>query len=186
MFTVPSHFPSKRSSLIALVGCKPCWALIEYALGIDLPDVVADHPVVRALNEHTNDLVTWSNVRFLHFVIRYPIFIVVFAQDIFSYNVEQARGDTHNMIVIYMQEPWNMSLQKAIDRVGEMCHESIEAFTTNQDNLPTEWFDEDGNQVPVNNDEVQQYVKGLQNWIVGFVLSSASFSKLIVLKFSGP
>jgi hypothetical protein len=43
-------------------GCKPCFALIEYAAGIDLPDEVVNHPTVRALEEATNDLVTWSNV----------------------------------------------------------------------------------------------------------------------------
>ncbi|KAF8830965.1 hypothetical protein HHX47_DHR1000254 [Lentinula edodes] len=65
-------------------GCKPCWALIEYALDIDLPDFVVEDPIIIALNQTTNDLVTWSN-------------------DIFSYNVEQSRGDTHNMIVILMK-----------------------------------------------------------------------------------
>ncbi|KAJ8074430.1 Alpha-muurolene synthase [Marasmius tenuissimus] len=128
-------------------GCKPCWALIEYALGIDLPDVVAYHPVIKALNEHTNDLVTWSN-------------------DIFSFNVEQARGDTHNMIVIYMKRH-GYSLQDAVDTVGKHCENAIKNFSEARKKLPTVWHDEDGNEVPVNNDEVQQYVKGLQDWIVG-------------------
>ena len=26
-------------------GCKPCYDLTEYALGIDLPDFVIEHPV---------------------------------------------------------------------------------------------------------------------------------------------
>jgi len=43
-------------------GCKPCWALIEYASGLDLPDEVMEHPVIQSLGEATNDLVTWSNV----------------------------------------------------------------------------------------------------------------------------
>lgn len=43
-------------------GCKPCWALIEYAAGLDLPDEVMEHPVIQSLDEATNDLVTWSNV----------------------------------------------------------------------------------------------------------------------------
>ena len=44
-------------------GCKPCWALIEYASGLDLPDEVMEHPIIQSLDEATNDLVTWSNVR---------------------------------------------------------------------------------------------------------------------------
>jgi hypothetical protein len=79
-------------------GCKPCWALIEYANNLDIPDEVMEHPVLVALGEATNDLVTWSN-------------------DIFSYNVEQSRGDTHNMICVVMQEQ-GLSVQEAYDFVG--------------------------------------------------------------------
>ncbi len=43
-------------------GCKPCFALIEYAAGIDLPEEVISHPTIRALEEATNSFVTWSNV----------------------------------------------------------------------------------------------------------------------------
>jgi hypothetical protein len=43
-------------------GCKPCWALIEYANNLDIPDEVMEHPVIRSLGEAANDLVTWSNV----------------------------------------------------------------------------------------------------------------------------
>ncbi|KAL0957818.1 hypothetical protein HGRIS_000005 [Hohenbuehelia grisea] len=32
-----------------------------YANNLDIPDEVMDHPIVRALGEATNDLVTWSN-----------------------------------------------------------------------------------------------------------------------------
>ena len=46
-------------------GCLPCWALIEYASGLDLPDEVMEHPIIQSLDEATNDLVTWSNVRTL-------------------------------------------------------------------------------------------------------------------------
>ena len=44
-------------------GCKPCFALIEYAAGIDLPDEVACHPVIRILEESANACISWSNVR---------------------------------------------------------------------------------------------------------------------------
>ncbi|KAK1231745.1 Anterior gradient protein 3 [Marasmius sp. AFHP31] len=120
-------------------GCKPCWALIEYALDIDLPEEVASSPAIKALNEYTNDLVTWSN-------------------DIFSYNVEQARGDTHNMIVILMVH-YGHTLQSAMDFVGEKCRNCIDNFKATRENLPS-WG-------PEVDDVVQRYVKGLQDWIVG-------------------
>jgi hypothetical protein len=49
-------------------GCKPCFALIEYAALIDLPDKVMSHPVIMAMEEASNDLVTWSNVM-PHYVV---------------------------------------------------------------------------------------------------------------------
>jgi hypothetical protein len=53
-----SYVPLRRDTS----GCKPCFALIEYAAGIDLPIEVVEHPTICALEEATNDLVTWSNV----------------------------------------------------------------------------------------------------------------------------
>jgi hypothetical protein len=43
-------------------GCKLVFDLIEYSLDLELPDDVIEHPVIVALNQAANDLVTWSNV----------------------------------------------------------------------------------------------------------------------------
>jgi hypothetical protein len=43
-------------------GCRPVFDLIEYSLDMELPDAVVEHPVIVALNDGANDLVTWSNV----------------------------------------------------------------------------------------------------------------------------
>ena len=43
-------------------GCKTGFAFIEYAAYIDLPDDVIEHPVIKALSDATNDLVSWANV----------------------------------------------------------------------------------------------------------------------------
>jgi len=43
-------------------GCKPCFTLIEYANGLDLPDEVFEEPIIRTLQETANDIVSWSNV----------------------------------------------------------------------------------------------------------------------------
>lgn len=80
-------------------------------------------------------------------------------QDIFSYNVEQARGDTHNMIII-LETHYGMDLQDAMDYAGEMCRVTMEQFVANQARIPTfgcEKLDRD----------VAAYVRGLQDWIVG-------------------
>ncbi|KAH9945422.1 terpenoid synthase [Epithele typhae] len=120
-------------------GCKPCFALIEYAAGIDLPDEVASHPTVRALEEAANSYISWSN-------------------DIFSYNVEQARGDSHNMLVVVMQRH-AISLQEAVDFVGGLCDASIARFEHDRRTLPS-WG-------PEVDRAVAAYVQGLQDWMVG-------------------
>jgi hypothetical protein len=43
-------------------GCKPAFDLIEYAFDMELPEYVIEHPVMLALNQSANDLVSWSNV----------------------------------------------------------------------------------------------------------------------------
>jgi len=120
-------------------GCKPCWALIEYANDLDIPDEVMEHPIIQNLDESANDLVTWSN-------------------DIFSYNRERVKGHTHNMIPVIMEER-GLDLQSAFDFVGDMCKKSIDRFIENRDMLPS-WGPEIDRQVQV-------YVSGLADWIVG-------------------
>ncbi|KAH9922479.1 isoprenoid synthase domain-containing protein [Fomitopsis serialis] len=120
-------------------GCKPCWALIEYANNLDLSWEVMDHPIIRGLGEAANDLVTWSN-------------------DIFSFNVEQSKGDTHNMIIV-VQKQQGLDLQSAVDFVGDLCKHSIDRFHFLRENLPS-WDPETDQQVAV-------YVDGLADWITG-------------------
>lgn len=43
-------------------GVRPCFALFEYVLGIDLPDEVFEDPVFASLYFATADMVFWSNV----------------------------------------------------------------------------------------------------------------------------
>ena len=35
---------------------------LRYIHGIDLPDYVAEHPIIEALGQAANDLVSWANV----------------------------------------------------------------------------------------------------------------------------
>ncbi|KAG1862730.1 isoprenoid synthase domain-containing protein [Suillus subalutaceus] len=115
-------------------GCKPCWALIEYANNLDIPDEVMEHPIIQSLGEAANDL------------------------DIFSYNVEQSKGDTHNMISVVMHEEC-LDLQCAVDFVGELCKQSIDRFNENRELIPS-WG-------PKIDKDVAIYVGGLADWIVG-------------------
>jgi len=86
-------------------------------------------------------------------------------QDIFSFNVEQSRGDTHNMIVIHMKHD-NMTLQAAVDYVGNLCAQTIDSFVENRSKVPS-WG-------PEIDEMVQRYIVGLQDWIVGWVVPSCT------------
>jgi hypothetical protein len=137
-------------------GCKPCWALIEYANNLNIPDEVMEHPVIRSLGEAANDLVTWSNVRTVFVVC--PLEFHIQPQDIFSYNVEQSKGDTHNMIPVVMNEQ-GLDLQSAVDFVGDLCKQSIDRFNDDRMHLPS-W----GAKI---DKDIGVYVNGLASWIVG-------------------
>ncbi|KAG1868624.1 isoprenoid synthase domain-containing protein [Suillus subluteus] len=137
MYDLESYIVQRRN----VVGLKPCFALIEFVARIDLPDEVMSHPVIMALEDATNDHISWSN-------------------DIFSYNKEQSRGDAHwhNIVAVLMHDR-GLDLQGAMDYAGQMCKDAIQRFETNRAILPS-WEEEVDRQVAV-------YVEGLQNWIVG-------------------
>jgi hypothetical protein len=84
--------------------------------------------------------------------------LTINGQDIFSYNVEQSKGDTHNMIPVVMNER-GLDLQSAVDLVGDLCKQSIDRFSNDRNNLPS-W----GAKI---DKDVSVYVNGLANWIVG-------------------
>ncbi|KAG1874286.1 isoprenoid synthase domain-containing protein [Suillus subluteus] len=122
-----------------LSGCKSCFALIEFVNRIDLPDEVVSHPVIMALEEATNDFVSWSN-------------------DIFSYNMEQSHHSTHNLVAVLMIDQ-GLNLQDAVDYCARLCNISLQRFEENRAIIPS-WGEEVDKQVAL-------YVQGLQNWITG-------------------
>lgn len=117
-----------------------------------------EHPVIRSLGEAANDLVTWSNVSRALPLSFVRLKLTNTSQDIFSYNVEQSKGDTHNMIPVVMNEQ-DLDLQSAVDFVGDLCKQSIDRFNNDKINLPS-W----GAKI---DKDVGVYVNGLANWIVG-------------------
>lgn len=45
-----------------------CWALLEFARDLDIPNEVMEHPVLQELSRAANDYAAWCNVRsaFIH------------------------------------------------------------------------------------------------------------------------
>ena len=54
--------------------CRLIFDLIEYSLDLELPGAVVESPVIMALNNDANDLVTWSNISAILVSIAYPIY----------------------------------------------------------------------------------------------------------------
>ncbi|KAF8499976.1 isoprenoid synthase domain-containing protein [Gautieria morchelliformis] len=120
-------------------GCKPFFDLIEYSLDIDLPDGVMENPILEAMKDCANDCVGWSN-------------------DIYSYNVEQSRGDTHNIITVIMRNR-DLDVQGAFDHAGNMCIEAIKGYCEYKARLPSYG--------PEIDSQVAAYTRGLESWISG-------------------
>ncbi|KAK7690875.1 hypothetical protein QCA50_005977 [Cerrena zonata] len=118
---------------------RPSIILAEFTAGIDLPDGVAEHPLIRSMEDATNDWCSWTN-------------------DIFSYNKEQSVGDTHNFVAVIMKER-NLDLQAAMDYAGELCLACITTFEDNRKALPSWGGDIDR--------QVNLYIQGMQDWIIG-------------------
>lgn len=137
MYDLQSYIALRRD----VVAVKLCFAIIEFAAGIDLPDEVMSHPVVKALEDATNDHVAWTD-------------------DILSYNKEQSRGDEHweNVVAVLMHDQ-GLDLQGAMNYAGQMCKDAIRCFEFNRAILPS-WGEEVDKQVAI-------YVEGLQNWMIG-------------------
>jgi hypothetical protein len=62
------------------------------------------------------------------------------------------------MICVFMMHD-GLDLQQAVDRLGEMCKQSIDTFIENQARVPS-WGDR------IDKD-VKLYVNGMKEWIVG-------------------
>lgn len=48
-----------------LSAIRASWAMLEFVLGLDLPEDVVYHPAVRNLDILAGDLVSWCNVRYI-------------------------------------------------------------------------------------------------------------------------
>lgn len=122
-----------------LSGCKSCFALVEYAAGIDLPD-----EVITVMENAVNDHLSWSN-------------------DICSYNKEQLRHDTYtNLIAVLMREQ-GLDLQDAVDYSDQLCKSALQRFEDNRAILPS-WGDEVDKQVAIYIQGMQDLVVGPLHW----------------------
>jgi Terpene synthase family 2, C-terminal metal binding len=138
-----------------------CYSLVEYILGIDLPDSVFDDPGFSKAYWAACDFVCWANVsarsppdsRAPDFFTD-PCFIP--GQDVYSYDMEQAKGHTGNNVVTVLMKEKGLGLQEAAEFVGQRCElqmsEYLEGLNELSPDLPPAAI---------------SYIKALGHWMVG-------------------
>ncbi|KAF8348882.1 isoprenoid synthase domain-containing protein [Amanita rubescens] len=117
-----------------------CFGLIEYAHGTDLPDEVLEDSIFRQLLDAACDLVCWTN-------------------DVYSYNMEQAKGHHGNNIVTVLMKEKKIGLQDAVDYIGEYCQELMNDFLVAKASI--------GSFGPSIDAQIHRFIHGLECWVVG-------------------
>jgi len=115
---------------------KPSFDLL--LLPLEIPERVLQDPRVKELEMLAIDMIAVAN-------------------DVVSFNVEQARGDIHNIVIVLINES-GYGVQQAMDYVGQWYQGHIDRFL-HIANQPPETGDKqiDGN--------LKKYVWGLGYWI---------------------
>ncbi|KAK1834419.1 isoprenoid synthase domain-containing protein [Podospora conica] len=83
--------------------------IILWEMDLDIPDHVRDHPTIRHLETLAVDL-------------------IVIANDLLSYNKEQAVGDDEHNIVTVIMKQFGLGVQDAIDKAGELSDQRMAQF----------------------------------------------------------
>ncbi|KAG8727175.1 hypothetical protein FRC11_013765 [Ceratobasidium sp. 423] len=116
-------------------------SVVEYTLGLDLPDEVARHPVVMELALAGSDILNWAN-------------------DIYSFPIEFARGDVHNFVCVAMEHN-NLGVQEAIEYVDRRIRQRVDEYVAAKDKLPS--FG------PGLDEQVAKYIQGIEYFVQGFI-----------------
>ena len=80
-------------------------------------------------------------------------------QDVYSYNMEQAKGHTGNNIVTVLMREKNIGLQAASDFIGEHFKQLMSRFVETKQRLPSFGANVDA--------AVAKYVAAMEYWVVG-------------------
>ncbi|MCJ1269585.1 hypothetical protein MMC22_009477 [Lobaria immixta] len=131
---------------IALRRCtgavEVCFLLVEYMLEIEVPDIAWRHPIIQSLREAANDIVLWGN-------------------DISSFNREQAAGDHQNLVAI-VSITKDIPVQVALEYVFLMFQWAIDRWFELRSQIPK--FDAETDEI------VSKYVRGLERVASGLTM----------------
>ncbi len=140
-------------------GIRLCFALSEYCLGADLPDEIFEDPVFLRLYWAAADMVWLANVclSYLHYPSHLTEALVF--QDLYSYNMEQAKGHTGNNVVTILMKDRGCDLQATSDIIGAHYAELMESYLADRERLPSFGPEIDG--------DVGLYIRVMENWPIG-------------------
>lgn len=125
-------------------------------MNLHIPDEVFEHPLITIMEDAANDTVVLSNVCFVSRSFLMPLADLEGMQDIYSYNIEQAQGDTMNIIETAMREK-DLDVQGAIDYAAELVDERVRIFVEAKSRLPS-WG-------PAIDKDVQIYLRVCEDWM---------------------
>ncbi|KAH8923561.1 terpenoid synthase [Atractiella rhizophila] len=127
----------------ATIGSGLVKAITEYSVDLDMPDYVFEHPVMKAMSDATDDILTWPN-------------------DLCSFNKEQADGDYQNLVFIIMAEH-KVDLQTALDMLVDMIAQRVQDYVNLKKQLPN-WGPKVDAAVAKYNKYIEYMVQGCVVW----------------------
>jgi hypothetical protein len=139
-----------------------CFGLLESVLGIDLPDKVFADDIFMSLHFTAVDMICWSNVRIFHASPdTRPLisFLCLFPQDVYSYDMEQAKGLNGNNIITILCHEKKIDIQAASDYVGIHFGQLMDRFMADKACLQSFGSALDA--------EVARYVDAMSQWVIG-------------------
>ncbi|QRW16746.1 terpene synthase [Rhizoctonia solani] len=123
-------------------------AVLEYTLELNLPDEVANNSVVIELGIAGSDILNWAN-------------------DIYSFPVEFARGDVHNFVSVAMEhmdvamEHMDLGVEDAIAYVDQRIRDRVDEYVATKNKLPK--FG------PGLDEQAARYIQGIEYFVQGFI-----------------
>ncbi|EUC54853.1 terpene synthase family, metal-binding domain protein [Rhizoctonia solani AG-3 Rhs1AP] len=135
--TVEKYIQHRREASAMITAL----AVLEYTLGLDLPDEVANDPVVVELGIAGSDMLNWTN-------------------DIYSFPIEFARGDVHNFVCVAMEHE-GLGVEEAIKYVNRRIRVRVDEYVAAKETLRS--FG------PGLDEQVARYIQGIEHFVQGFI-----------------
>ncbi|KAH9481651.1 Bifunctional terpene synthase Agr4 [Psilocybe cubensis] len=133
LLDLASYIPLRRQNSAVLL----CFALVEYILGIDLADEVYEDEMFMKAYWAACDQVCWAN-------------------DIYSYDMEQSKGLAGNNIVSILMNENGTNLQETADYIGERCGEFVSDYISAKSQIS-----------PSLGPEALQFIDFVGYWMIG-------------------